>query len=534
MSDSSDDESVEFDESFWDDEMFSNDRSRLKNSSVDEALARLISLRDEIDWTFEVQRLRLHEVLNFLVSRGWRGENLREIFTTGQIELLIWDSAMDKLDNNFAPQTAFYQNACSIDFFVDTARYRREPELDEAGRPSSRGVTLLHQMARLPATSRTHRKFRIVALLFQLYDRYDVNCTDEDGLTHFHVACMAGLDKTVRKFLRYGPDLDCVWRSTGDTPLHSALRHDHREVSVLLLRRGADPNLANEKGETALHIVCWKRHVDLAKVLFEVSVERNRPVRLDARDEEGRTALEIAVASLSPDLVDLLLDRGADLSSFVFPTVENFNEAFTRHSSLLLARAAGMMAVVECLESRGHELDPSHAMVVVKFFVEHELFLRGSELSCDGEEFARDAKRFTILPRIKYGVGSWKIENNETRTTPRLSLGDLIRLRPEEAEQVVKCKDYLVLSNSDLLMILSRTPIVGRHWGACQRLLCEKLARKFFLSRALYPFWGLIRFRLPIEICQWIIDELENEDLCNILLANESMNNENKMSAIML
>ncbi|CAB0037961.1 unnamed protein product [Trichogramma brassicae] len=541
MSDSSDNESVEFDESFWDDTIYSDDdRKRLKNCSVDEAVAILISLLDEIDWTLEIQRLRLHEVLNYLVSKEWRGENLREIITARQIELLIWDSAMRMLNNDFALQSVFYQDTCFIDFFINTVGYRRQPQLDEAGRPSSRGLTLLHQMARLPAADRNLQKFRIVTLLFEIYNRHDVNYTDEDGLTHFHVACMAGLYRNVERFLAFRPDLDCVWRETGDTPLHLALRYDHREVCELLLMRGADPNLANKKGQTALHFVCWKKDIYLAKLLFEVSDKRNRPVGLDARNEKGRTALELAAARLSPDLVDLLLDRGADLASFVFPTEEDLDEALTKDPPPLLARAAGLMAVIESLESRGYELDLSHVMVVVKFFVKHELFWRGSEFC---EDLASVANRFTIFPRMEYGARALEIagENSETRTTPRLSLGDLMRLRPEEAEQVVKYKDYIALSDSDLLkslnqalivqeywLALNQALIVQEYWLAYQRLLCEKLARGFFRSMALYPFWKLIHFRLSMELCEWIIYKLKNEDLCNILLANELMDKRKK------
>uniref|UniRef100_A0ABD2XMP2 Ankyrin repeat protein n=1 Tax=Trichogramma kaykai TaxID=54128 RepID=A0ABD2XMP2_9HYME len=252
----------------------------------------------------------------------------------------------------------------------------------------------MHHAARL-------ERYSVVPYLFRIYDRFDVNYRDESGLTHFHVACMTkGCSEAVRKFLDAGRvNTDQVWPETGDSPLHLALKHERsNEVLAMLLkagadrglanregstplhaimrqnrffisktffraasteeqklaesilRNGADPNLANEEGSTLLHLICKRdqdtsrlggrrvhRH-EFAEMLFDVAEEKKRPVRVDAKDELGRTPLHYAVVKSSVDLVDVLLKRGADASNFVYPTADQFDE------SLAKERAAGGFA----------------------------------------------------------------------------------------------------------------------------------------------------------------------------------------------
>uniref|UniRef100_A0ABD2WHN8 Uncharacterized protein n=1 Tax=Trichogramma kaykai TaxID=54128 RepID=A0ABD2WHN8_9HYME len=78
----------------------------------------------------------------------------------------------------------------------------------------------------------------------------------------------------------------------GNTTLHLALRHCYTiyldNTLKLLLGNGADPNVPNEDGLTAFHLVC-KRDLDgsLAEMFLEMSREQGKPVDIDARDVEG-------------------------------------------------------------------------------------------------------------------------------------------------------------------------------------------------------------------------------------------------------
>uniref|UniRef100_A0ABD2WKJ6 Uncharacterized protein n=1 Tax=Trichogramma kaykai TaxID=54128 RepID=A0ABD2WKJ6_9HYME len=81
----------------------------------------------------------------------------------------------------------------------------------------------------------------------------------------------------------------------------------------LLLRRGFDPNVADNDGSTALHLICMADDDnDWAKMLFEISEEKNRQVQIDARGMCDFTPLHQALVKKELRAVaELLLRKGA-------------------------------------------------------------------------------------------------------------------------------------------------------------------------------------------------------------------------------
>src|SRR5262249_20699494 len=75
----------------------------------------------------------------------------------------------------------------------------------------------------------------------------------------------------------------------------------------LLLERGADPNLRSGEGRTALLIAAgWGGSFSSVKLLLEHGA--SAAVRLP----DGRGALALAMGARNPELLQLLLDRGAE------------------------------------------------------------------------------------------------------------------------------------------------------------------------------------------------------------------------------
>ncbi|CAB0032591.1 unnamed protein product [Trichogramma brassicae] len=169
--------------------------------------------------------------------------NLLETFWPEEIECILSDCI-----ENFCGDVKDNEVKPFINFVFRTG-YRDEPDLDDSGSLFTHRTTPLHRAAR---TYNSKLKAN-VRELFNIYDRNDVSYTDEMGLTHFHVACMYDCRDVVEQFLEHGQDPNCIWLLAGASPLHLATKHANKYLVELLLRRGADPNLADKNGLTPMN-----------------------------------------------------------------------------------------------------------------------------------------------------------------------------------------------------------------------------------------------------------------------------------------
>uniref|UniRef100_A0ABD2XUI9 Uncharacterized protein n=1 Tax=Trichogramma kaykai TaxID=54128 RepID=A0ABD2XUI9_9HYME len=338
----------------------------------------------------------------------------------------------------------------------------------------------------------------------------DPNSANAEGLTPLHTICN---DRNPHyDMLKYFLDINDEIQQTvhinaqdkkGNTPLHLALQAGHQKMAEYLLERGADPYLVNARGFTALHTICndrRDRHA-LAKTFFKICKAKHQLVQVDARDKLGLTPLQLAVANLSWKTVDVLLKRGADLSSFVLPTIDLFCEGLNPDSisNFKSHLASSAIELVELLEKKGYELDRKEALTIMALFAKYGLFQKSEDLEkrwYDDEKFATKAKKIMI---------------NSSQ-----SLYDLIQLPPQEAAKKFARSDLLKFSDSKKLRILRK-----RQREACTAHLCETLSRRFFFSWAGNSLWQLLHYRMPILCCDMISEVLMNEDLRNICLAAE-------------
>uniref|UniRef100_A0ABD2WJ55 Uncharacterized protein n=1 Tax=Trichogramma kaykai TaxID=54128 RepID=A0ABD2WJ55_9HYME len=451
----------------------------------------LKTLREKVNWQVEDER-RTFLYWLYYVFRDWEGElpDLLEIFSEEEIDWILVESVIDTYG-----AFTYNQRTYLIKFIARTG-LTHNPELDEEGKPILNRTTPIHHAAR----RQPFNYGTIIREFFKIFDRFDVNYVDEDGLTHFHVACEFGLCDIVEQFLEIGQNPNCLVPLTGNSPLHLALYRGQYFVAGVLLRNGADINLANRAGSTALHIACLNCHSHLlVKMALRMYDDRNETVQVDALDNLGRTPLQWAVANLLPDMVDILLDHGADLSSFVFPTEDYFAERFksqnTKSVNFELRLATGALIVVECLEKRGYELELREALVVMKLFAEYGLFEKSDDAGdfwYKDEEFARKAKQIMMKSEM--------------------SLYEAILLSPEEAAKLIKCWDYFRFARSEKLLDLP-----WRSRAIC--FLCEKMSRRFFRDWALECFAELTQLRLTLDCSEIVIEKLMNEDLYRICLS---------------
>jgi len=90
------------------------------------------------------------------------------------------------------------------------------------------------------------------------------------------------------------------------TALHSALDAGRLDIVELLLVKGADANVRNNKGRTPLNIVVdWYGNLEIVELLLSKGADIN------AKDKNGKTALSYAVENGHTEIVELLRKHGA-------------------------------------------------------------------------------------------------------------------------------------------------------------------------------------------------------------------------------
>ncbi len=129
-----------------------------------------------------------------------------------------------------------------------------------------------------------------------------------------HAAAVSGSLKLVKLLAKHGAGIDAS-DSIGVTPLHLAAESNAPDIVKFLLSRGANPNSVARlplaavdfwvKGRTPLHAACESGSLESVKALLE------HGAMLDPTDSLGVTPLYIAVEYAHPDIVSLLISKGA-------------------------------------------------------------------------------------------------------------------------------------------------------------------------------------------------------------------------------
>ena len=124
--------------------------------------------------------------------------------------------------------------------------------------------------------------------------------------------------------------------------VHAAKEKNYEQV-LLLLKQRVDVYKTNDFSErTALHYLIFSKEKDIVKTLLQYSKEG-----IDKQDLLGHTALFIAVSLGSDDIVEILLDYGAN------PNIVSIN----RITPLHVAAMYGYENIVEQLLIHGVDID---------------------------------------------------------------------------------------------------------------------------------------------------------------------------------
>ena len=243
----------------------------------------------------------------------------------------------------------------------------------------------------------------------------DVNGPPESKKTALMSAAEKGNLEIVAALLEHGAEIDRVdepdqydrrrrgRESGGKTALRKAVEGGHTEVIDLLLAKGATPividsdlfydacdngdlaivqyavkgkqidiNAKNSKGHTGLHLASERGKLDVVECLVEAGAD------LEAKSSSGRTALRVTAVKGRTAIASYLISKGA-----------NVNEKDTKGTSPLAAAATGgHSGMVECLLKNGAEPIP----------VDDELF--------------RKAAKSNMLGLVRQGIVAGTVDVN--------------------------------------------------------------------------------------------------------------------------
>ncbi|XP_040913251.1 ankyrin repeat domain-containing protein 50 [Toxotes jaculatrix] len=183
-----------------------------------------------------------------------------------------------------------------------------------------------------------------------------VDGCDGEGRTALRAAAWGGHEEIVLTLLDYGAQVDRA-DSKGRTPLIAAAYMGHHEAVEILLDHNAEVNLADGDGRSALSVaaICAptaagvKGYGEVASLLLE------RGANPGHRDHDGMTPLLLAAYEGHDEIVELLLEAGADVDETAGP--DGNVPAAAAVTPLLAAAAMGHMKTVSRLLFWGAAVD---------------------------------------------------------------------------------------------------------------------------------------------------------------------------------
>jgi ankyrin repeat protein len=212
---------------------------------------------------------------------------------------------------------------------------------------------------------------RVVTLL---ESNADVNAAQQDGTTSLAWAVyndnVAMVDLLIRSG-RDGADVNAM-NEYGVTPLHLACTNQNATIVAKLLQAGADPNQAKWTGETPL-MSCANTGIAAAvRDLLDHGADVNAN-----ESTQDQTALMWAAAEKHPDVVKLLIERGANVHAVSrtipepqpflietpgsmgqnFPSTLRFREEHGGFTPLLFAAQQGDLESTRHLLQAGADID---------------------------------------------------------------------------------------------------------------------------------------------------------------------------------
>ncbi|MEZ7195700.1 ankyrin repeat domain-containing protein [Pseudodesulfovibrio karagichevae] len=224
---------------------------------------------------------------------------------------------------------------------------------------------------------------RLSTIILLLEAGADPNIPDSQWDYPLHSAAQNNRPEVIKYLLQYGAKPDQMGRL--DTPLQRAASLDWYGAAKVLIKAGADLDMASGMGLTALAYAAAEPDSRVAPLLIESGADVNRQGRakmsplficvaehnietvnlllahgadINATGPGGVSSLQVAVKKRYPDMVELLLKAGADGAQ---------RDQFGRTAMHLAART-NEVATLKLLESKGYAVDEPDRLGMTPLF----------------------------------------------------------------------------------------------------------------------------------------------------------------------
>lgn len=174
------------------------------------------------------------------------------------------------------------------------------------------GVTALHKSM---LSNNTDIKF-IKSIIEK--SENSLNLPTKLGNTPLHLAVRYGFNSIVELLIEKhaGKEFDINKKNyRGKTPLYEAIANGNKAAAEILLKNGADPNIRDDTGWSALNLAClYEENADLIEMMF-----LSKDITPVVQTNDGNTPLHIASICGNSNIAELLLKHKFD------PNVRNKN-----------------------------------------------------------------------------------------------------------------------------------------------------------------------------------------------------------------
>ena len=171
----------------------------------------------------------------------------------------------------------------------------------------------------IPLLMLAHRSATMTMLLLKAGAK--INATNRDGVTSLMMAAAGGCPDHQFDFddhlgalyvlLSAGADTD-LRDPCGQTALMDAVIHDQLESVAALIRFGADVDIQNNAGCSALHFALTNQGANQNPIIKHLL---NAGCNLNGQDRNGFSPIMAAVLEDKPTILELLIQSGADINA---------------------------------------------------------------------------------------------------------------------------------------------------------------------------------------------------------------------------